>query len=132
VAPEFWTYVVAQLASWSITGLAVFVLYRLEMLRGWMAAALLGVLILKDLLLFPHMRKYYRPVASERRIVGRSGTALMPIAPRGFIRVDGELWQAYSDRPISEGARVRVDDVEGLLLYVHDEAEQLDRESDDR
>jgi membrane-bound ClpP family serine protease len=102
------------------------------MLHGWLAAALLGALILKDLLLFPHMRRYYRPVASERRIVGRSGTALMPIAPRGFIRVDGELWQAHSDRPISEGARVRVDDIQGLLLYVHSETKKTDPESDDR
>jgi membrane-bound ClpP family serine protease len=40
-----------------------------------------------------------------------------------MIRVHGELWQAVSTRPVSQGKPVRVRSVQGLKLYVEPEEE---------
>jgi membrane-bound serine protease (ClpP class) len=67
-------------------------------------------------------------VASSRRgplqlgapaLVGAGGEALSEIGPAGGEAfVHGEYWQARSDVPIPRGARVRVVDVEGLVVRV--------------
>jgi membrane-bound serine protease (ClpP class) len=41
-----------------------------------------------------------------------------PDAPRGMVRVHGELWRAASEKALTKGARVRVVGVDGLTLHV--------------
>jgi membrane-bound serine protease (ClpP class) len=48
---------------------------------------------------------------------GRTRTELVPDNP-GQIDVRGEIWRAYSRKPMPAGARVRVVDVDGLTLIV--------------
>lgn len=52
-------------------------------------------------------------------LVGKEGTAIDAIGPDGgAVMIDGERWQAVSDRPIEAGAPVRVVWLEGLTLEV--------------
>jgi membrane-bound serine protease (ClpP class) len=49
--------------------------------------------------------------------VGRALTDIGPVSP-GRVATHGEIWQATSEEPIAEGARVRVTRVDGLQLAV--------------
>jgi membrane-bound serine protease (ClpP class) len=51
-------------------------------------------------------------------LLGETGIAQTPLAPRGAVLVRGEYWQAVGSVNIEEGARVRVKQVDGMELYV--------------
>ena len=51
-------------------------------------------------------------------LVGRTAVARGPLTPEGAVAVAGELWRALADRPLPDGARVTVVDVQGLTLRV--------------
>jgi membrane-bound serine protease (ClpP class) len=59
-------------------------------------------------------------VTGAAGMIGESGQALTAIAPGspGRVATHGEIWQAKAAEAIPEGARVRVTDVEGLMLTV--------------
>jgi membrane-bound serine protease (ClpP class) len=67
-----------------------------------------------------------KAVASQRRrvvtgaeaMVGQIGEVATPLAPRGQIRVRGEIWQAQSADPVPVGTVVEVVHVRGLTLEV--------------
>ena len=67
-----------------------------------------------------------KAVGSQRRrvttgaeaMVGQIGEAATPLAPRGQIRVRGEIWQAHSADPVPVGTEVEVVHVRGLTLEV--------------
>jgi membrane-bound serine protease (ClpP class) len=58
------------------------------------------------------------PQLGAEALVGTRGTASGPLTPEGQIKLQGEIWRAVADRPISDGAPVRVVGVEGLTLRV--------------
>jgi membrane-bound serine protease (ClpP class) len=51
-------------------------------------------------------------------LLGRRALALEPLAPRGRVRLDAEVWNAEAPRAIDVGAEVIVTGVEGLTLRV--------------
>ena len=54
-------------------------------------------------------------------LVGTEGIVEERLAPSGYIRVHGELWQAEiigEGRPIEKGAVVQIQGIRGLLLLV--------------
>ena len=57
--------------------------------------------------------------------IGKQGVVLRPIRPGdlGRVRVDGLDWQARASVALPEGARIRVDDVDGAVLIVSQVAE---------
>lgn len=122
VPDDLRTYLAAQLPGWFVTVLAVAALSRWMALPVRMALLVVILWIVKDLLLFPTMRRYYRSEPAERRIVGQRGTAVTDIAPTGFVRVGGELWQAASEQDIVAGSEIYVRDIHGLQLTVHNDA----------
>lgn len=64
------------------------------------------------------------PVATGvEALVGRSGTAISDLAPRGTVKIEGERWTAIVDRrgareAVRVGTPVRVTGVEGVTLKV--------------
>ncbi len=58
------------------------------------------------------------PMQDLSRLVGKIGEARTPIYREGSVYVDGELWSAQSEAPISEGEQVKVVGREGLFLLV--------------
>lgn len=51
-------------------------------------------------------------------MIGKQGIALSELAPRGQVRVHGEIWEAESASPVAAGARVEVVRARGLTLDV--------------
>jgi len=67
----------------------------------------------------------WKSTTGKEELVGEEGIVVSGLAggTEGMIRVHGELWQAVSTRPVSEGKPVRVRSVDGLKLYVEPEEE---------
>jgi membrane-bound serine protease (ClpP class) len=51
-------------------------------------------------------------------MVGTLGEALTALAPRGQVKVDGEIWEARAESGIRAGSAVRIKRVDGLTLEV--------------
>jgi membrane-bound serine protease (ClpP class) len=51
-------------------------------------------------------------------LVGRRAVAVARLEPSGQVKLDGELWQAQSTRPVERGQEVVVQEVDGLTLRV--------------
>jgi membrane-bound serine protease (ClpP class) len=59
-----------------------------------------------------------RPTTGKEGLLNLIGEARTDIAEQGRVFVHGENWNARSDSPIPEGARVRVVGVDGMVLTV--------------
>jgi membrane-bound serine protease (ClpP class) len=59
-----------------------------------------------------------RVTTGAEGMVGQVGEAATPLAPRGQVRVRGEIWQAQSADPVAAGTAVEVVHVRGLTLEV--------------
>ena len=100
---------------------------RLDMLwvAGLGAFAIVTVWLLKDLAMYPVLRRSLEDDGIDRvgvgRLIGQQGVAEDELAPTGYVRVKGELWQAESviaSGPVSKGSPVRVCAVRGLTLLI--------------
>jgi len=58
------------------------------------------------------------PAMGKEGLIGRIGVAVTDIAPRGLVKLEGELWTAVSKRRIKEKERVVVEGVKGITLLV--------------
>jgi membrane-bound serine protease (ClpP class) len=59
-----------------------------------------------------------KPATGAEGIVDETGIARTRIDPEGKVFVHGEFWNAYSEKIIEEGERIRVLKTEGLRLKV--------------
>ena len=59
-----------------------------------------------------------QPTHDLEALIGSLGEAKTNIYETGSVQVDGELWSAISDHPISTGSQVRVTGREGFVLKV--------------
>ena len=66
----------------------------------------------------------HRITTGIQGLVGEAGVASTDLAPAGQIFVHGEIWSAKSLRPVQQGAKVRVLQVNGMELLVepHEDA----------
>ena len=116
-------YVLYQIPGWLIAVVVAVLLHRWVDLPGWAAAALVVAWTLKDAALYPFLRAAYEPSSRTviERLVGLGGVAVEPLAPRGYVRVRGELWLAEpiaADVEIPRGHPVTVDALRGAILLV--------------
>ena len=67
--------------------------------------------------------RFSTPTVGREGMVGRMGTAEVPIDPDGVALIDGARWRARTNRatPIGAGDPVRVIEVDGLVLEVEPE-----------
>lgn len=122
MSAAFRSYLASQIPGWLLAVPIAWMLYRWAVLPGWLAIALCAAWVVKDLLLFPIMHRFYRSEPAAKRLVGRKGTAVTALDPEGLVRVHGVLWQARAGEPVSEGASVRVLGIQGLILLVDTDA----------
>lgn len=60
-----------------------------------------------------------RPLLGAHGLIGQVGVARGPLAPEGWVTVQGEIWRAVAEAgPIDDGTPVRIVDVQGLTLKV--------------
>lgn len=95
----------------------------------WFVCALVALLIIKDIALYPFVWRAYDPESPTltNQMEGALGIAIEDLHPTGYVEVGAERWQAEvsGDSPsIRRGQRVRVQGIRGLTLLV-----QLDMEN---
>lgn len=119
----FWRYWLLQIPGWLVLAASlVAARHYLGLATGW-AALLFGLWLLKDAALYPWLRKHYVPREESpgRALRGRSAVAQESIAPRGYVKLGGELWRAEvedGEGPVDAGEQVVVEGVDGLTLRV--------------
>ncbi len=67
--------------------------------------------------------RFSTPTVGREGMLGKMGTAEVPIDPDGVALIDGARWRARTNRatPIGAGDPVRVIEVDGLILEVEPE-----------
>jgi membrane protein implicated in regulation of membrane protease activity len=127
VFARYWLY---QLPGIFVAGLVLTLLVEKELISTRVAALLMGLWLLKELILFPITRVGYerggRPHGADA-LAGRVGVLQGDIAgdETGWVRLGPELWRVRLESgqgPLAAGAQVRVVRVEGLVLRVSAEA----------
>ena len=89
----------------------------------WLFWTVIAISFAKDIIVFPYVWTAFDPKApgKTRTIIGQRGTAVEPLSPGGYIRLQGELWKAetVSGCPaIAEGQTVKVESAHGLKVFV--------------
>jgi membrane-bound serine protease (ClpP class) len=101
------------------------------------AWVLLALWIAKDAAMYPLVRRSLAD-SSDRlgaaALIGAEGVVEQALAPRGWVRVRGELWQAESLSPgaLPAATRVRIRAVRGLELQVEPSAAPAPDSGDSR
>jgi membrane protein implicated in regulation of membrane protease activity len=90
---------------------------------GLLAVVVAGVVETAESLLFVWWSQRRRARVGVETLVGRTAVAVSALAPRGQVKIDGELWEARSDGLVESGTEVVVKDVEGLTLLVEGSSE---------
>ncbi len=124
-------YVVLQVPGWAGVSLVAYLLWRFWDLPSWAAALLLGLLLLKDALLYPFLRHSYADTPSRmvgaEALLGQTGTSDGRLEPSGWVRVRGERWRGElvgGTRSLASGRAVVVRAVRGLRVQVEPAPEQ--------
>jgi membrane-bound serine protease (ClpP class) len=60
----------------------------------------------------------YRVTTGAEGLIGQAAEVIEPCAPRGRVRIRGEIWNARCSVAAERGERVRVVEVDGLTLVV--------------
>ena len=129
--PDWPVQVVIRYALFQIPGFVLLILI-LILVRRWVDFPLwffwgsVFIWIVKDAVLFPFVWRAYDWSRSKdvHSLVGSEGIVEERLAPSGYIRVHGELWQAEvigSGRVIEEGETIRIRGIRGLTLLVEHE-----------
>jgi len=61
---------------------------------------------------------HMRPSHDLTELIGRTGEARTNVGAEGSVQINGELWSARSETPISAGSSIRVVRREGFILVV--------------
>jgi len=125
--PTLARYTLLQIPGWVITAAVLAIPLELGFISFRVAAILFGLLVLKDAIVYPFVRRAYEPVGNNRveDLIGHIAEVRRDLSPKGYVWLRGELWQAEVDTgndPIALGHRVRVVGARGLTLIVERES----------
>jgi len=126
--PGWPVQVVMRYVLFQIPGLVLLILILILVRRwvdfpSWFFWGSVFIWIVKDTVLFPFVWRAYDWSHSRdvHSLVGTEGIVEERLAPSGYIRVHGELWQANmigEGPPIEKGEGVRIQGIRGLVLLV--------------
>ncbi len=116
-------YVILQIPGWILAAVILYALHRWFGLPSWIVFLLLAADIVKDIALYPFLKRAYEDetATGAQSLIGEWAEVCEPMRPAGYVRLRGELWKARLKDPgaVAEpGARVRVEQAAGLLLQV--------------
>ena len=123
-------YVLLQIPSLAVLILILMVLRSYMDLSQYAFWGTVGLWILKDILLYPVVGRYYNPNYRKDRfsMIGLSGVAQEPLKPTGYVRVRGELWKAKildQNTYINAGEPIIIRGIDGLTLLVEQNRSML-------
>lgn len=126
--------IVARYALFQVPAVAILVLILVLIrqwvdLPAWFFWGLVALWVAKDVILFPVTWRTYDRERPEdtNSMIGARGVAEDQLAPSGYIRVHGELWQGEvvaGGPPIDRGEGVRVRGIRRLTLLVEPDNEE--------
>jgi membrane protein implicated in regulation of membrane protease activity len=116
-------YTLLQMPGLALFALLLFSVGKWLGLPHWLAWCLLGLWVAKDVVLFPFVWRSYDPDRPSLTypMVGEEGVVIETLAPSGFVRVRGEIWNAEivpEEAFAGKGDSVRVIGIQGLTLRV--------------
>jgi len=116
-------YLLFQIPGWLLAAGVALALWRWEFLPPWLCIAGFCAWVLKDLALYPLLRRVYEidRKTGAQTLIGARGFAQEDLAPSGFVRVRGELWSATalpSERAIAAGTEVEIVGAERMIVIV--------------
>jgi membrane-bound ClpP family serine protease len=120
----FARYLLLQTPSWILAATAGVAVSRLVGLPVWVGVLVLGLVVIKDLALFPALRVAFGPSSHLPWPIGERGHTVEPLEPAGYVRVNGELWRAearQSATGIAAGQPIVVQGACGLTLLVEED-----------
>jgi membrane-bound serine protease (ClpP class) len=118
-------YLLFQIPGWVVAAAALAICWELELVAGRTAVVLLALLLLKDIVAYPLVRRAYerRDGTRTHDLIGRNGVVQSELTPNGFVRIRGELWRAEVADGVPSlpvGATVIVRAARGLTLVVEE------------
>ena len=115
-------YYLFQIPGWLLAAALVTVLHLWLGLPTWAALTIVGVVVVKDMVCYPFLRKAYQlEAAGAAQLVGLHGVARDTLDPAGYVYVRGELWRAKTAAgapAIPAGTEVRVVQGHRMMLTV--------------
>lgn len=71
-----------------------------------------------EIAFFARWSKRRKATVGAETLVGRTAVVIRALAPRGQVKLDGEVWEARAATDVLPGAEVVVTAIEGLVLEV--------------
>ena len=85
---------------------------------GWVAVIVAALIDVLETLVFLWWSKRRKAAVGVETLVGRQAVVVRTVAPRGQVKLDGEVWDARAAQEIELGAEVVVTGLDGLVLDV--------------
>lgn len=87
---------------------------------GWVAVGVAGGIDIAETAFFVRWSKRRRAVVGAEALVGRTAVVVRALAPRGQVKLDGEVWEARAQVAVEYGREVVVTAIDGLVLDVEE------------
>jgi membrane protein implicated in regulation of membrane protease activity len=121
-------YLLFQIPGWLIAAAVLLGLSHWKLLPPWLGIVCFLAWVLKDLMLYPLLHRAYQTNVKTglQALVGARGFAHDDLSPKGFVRVQGELWNARAlpaDQMIVAGTEVEIVSAERMMVFVRTVAE---------
>jgi membrane-bound serine protease (ClpP class) len=101
-----------------LLALAIVGLFVLPAPWGVIAVFTAAVIEVGEIVFWIRFLRRYPVTTGAEGLVGERGEVIIQCAPRGRVRLRGEIWNARSEEPLALGEEVRVEAVDGLTLVV--------------
>jgi Membrane-bound serine protease (ClpP class) len=116
-------YLIFQIPGWLIAAAVLLALLHWEFLPPWLGVVGFFAWVLKDVMLYPLLHRAYQTNVKTglQALVGARGFAHDDWSPKGFVRVQGELWSARAlpaGQMIVAGTEVEIVSAEHMTVFV--------------
>ena len=116
-------YLIFQIPGWLIAAAVLLGLAHWKLLPPWLGIVGFSVWVLKDLMLYPLLYRAYQTNVKTglQALVGARGFVHDDLSPKGFVRVQGELWSAQAlpaGQMIVAGTEVEIVRAERMTVFV--------------
>lgn len=85
---------------------------------GLVAVVSAALIDIVETVILVRWSKRRRAAVGAETLVGRRAVVVTALTPRGQVKLDGEVWEAYAEAELDPGREVVVTGREGLVLDV--------------